>query len=119
MTKKALFIILITFLFMISQAYSASVKERMRSRLPEINLLKVAGIIGENNKGLIVFKKASKQHTDLISAENRDRLLVYKKIAEQQKTTPEIVGQRRALQISEKAASGTWLQDKTGKWFQK
>ncbi len=119
MTKKIVSIILITILFMASQALSASVKERMRARLPEINTLKASGTIGENNKGLLELRVESNQHTELIKAENNDRLLVYKKIAEQQKTTPELVGKRRALQISEKAVKGNWLQDEAGKWFKK
>ena len=119
-TKKTILIILITILFITVNAFSASVKERMKARIPEIDTLKASGIIGENNKGFLEFRVQSSKHAELISSENQDRVLAYNMIAEQVKnTTAKLVGERRALQIAEKAVQGTWLQDETGKWYQK
>jgi len=118
-TKKTLGIIGIMLLVMTAHLFAASVKENMRARLPEINELKKSGVIGENNQGFLELRSESNAAEALILEENNDRLLVYKKIAQQQKTTPELVGQRRALQIIDKAIPGTWLQDKPGSWYQK
>ena len=100
-------------------AFSGGIKERMRDRLPRIIELKAAGIIGENNQGFLSFVGDRKPEQALVDAENEDRKRVYGAIAKQQGTTAAVVGQRRALQIAEKAKPGEWLQDAGGKWAQK
>jgi len=96
------------------------IKARMQDRLPTIVQMKSEGIIGENNKGYLEFVPgAAQKNESTISAENNDRKAVYSAIAGQQKTTPELVGERRAIQIAEKAAPGEWLQDQSGKWYKK
>ena len=96
------------------------IKARMQERLPTIVQMKSEGMIGENNKGYLEFVPgAAKKNEGAITAENSDRKAVYSAIAGQQKTTPELVGERRAIQIAEKAAPGEWLQDKSGKWYKK
>ena len=96
------------------------IKARMQERLPTIVQMKSEGMIGENNKGYLEFVPgAAKKNESLITAENSDRKSVYSAIASQQKTTPELVGERRAIQIAEKAVIGEWLQDKSGKWYKK
>jgi uncharacterized protein YdbL (DUF1318 family) len=92
----------------------------MQERLPTIVQMKSDGIVGENNKGYLEFVPgAAKKNESMIAAENSDRKSVYSAIAIQQKTTPELVGERRVIQISEKAAPGEWLQDQAGKWYKK
>lgn len=100
-------------------ALCGGIKERMKARLPAIVQLKTAGVIGETNTGLLAFVGSNKQEQALVDAENKDRQLVYGAIAKQQGTTAAVVGQRRALQIAEKAKPGEWLQDAGGKWYQK
>jgi uncharacterized protein YdbL (DUF1318 family) len=96
------------------------IKARMQERLPTIVQMKSDGIVGENNKGYLEFVPgAAKKNESMIAAENSDRKSVYSAIAIQQKTTPELVGERRAIQISEKSAPGEWLQDQAGKWYKK
>jgi uncharacterized protein YdbL (DUF1318 family) len=95
------------------------IKTRMKNRLPAIMELKTKGIVGENNKGYLEFIGGKREKADVVAAENEDRTTVYAAIAKQQGTTIELVGKRRALQISEKADSGDWLQDAAGKWYQK
>ena len=106
------------FLFSAS-TFGADIKSRMKDRLPKIIELKAAGIIGEDNQGYLAFVGDRRQEQALIDAENSDRQRVYTAIAEQQGTTAERVGQRRALQIAEKAQPGEWLQEASGKWYQK
>jgi uncharacterized protein YdbL (DUF1318 family) len=56
---------------------------------------------------------------DVVIAENKDRQTVYNAIAKQQGTAAELVAERRAIQIAEKAGPGEWLQDGSGKWYKK
>ena len=91
----------------------------MIERLPVIKALKDKGIVGENNKGYLQFVGKKKEKADVIKAENKDRKSVYGAIAKQQKTTVEVVGKHRAIQIAKKAQPGDWLQDANGKWYQK
>jgi len=98
---------------------AGGIKARMKSRLPKIVQLKAAGVIGETHAGFLAFVGTKKEAQDLVAAENQDREKVYQAIAKQQGTTPQVVGQRRALQIAKKAKPGEWLQDADGKWYQK
>ena len=102
-----------------SNLYAQGIKERMQERLPSIVELKKAGIVGENNLGYLEFVGADKKGEDIVTAENDDRKKVYEAIAKQSETTIELVGQRRAKQIAEKADPGEWIKDETGKWYQK
>ena len=116
-TAVSLFII--SFLFINASAFAESIKARMKARLPAILELKEKGVVGEDKNGLLQFVGQKKEKEDLIAAENADRKKVYSHIAKQQGTTAQLVGERRALQIAQKAKPGTWLQDQSGKWYQK
>jgi uncharacterized protein YdbL (DUF1318 family) len=117
-TKIVILLIITTFTAGLA-AYADDIKARMKKRLPEIKALKAKGIVGENNKGFLQFVGGEKAGADVVAAENKDRRTVYEAIAKQQGTTPELVGQRRALQIAKKARSGEWVQDAGGQWLQK
>jgi len=123
MKQKTIFAILPLFVLgiLITNAYPASkeIKQRMIARLPVIKALKDKGIVGENNKGYLEFVGQKKEKEEVVTAENKDRKLVYKAIAKQQGTTVEVVGQHRVVQIANKAQPGEWLQDANGKWYQK
>jgi uncharacterized protein YdbL (DUF1318 family) len=96
------------------------IKARMQERLPTVVQLKADGIVGENNSGFLqVVPGAAAKMQDVITAENKDRQTVYEAIAKQQGTTADLVAKRRAIQIAEKATSGEWLQDGSGKWYKK
>ncbi len=96
------------------------IKARMQQRLPTIVKLKSGGLVGENNKGYLAFVPgAAPKEENTVSAENKDRQAVYNAIAKQQGATPQVVGKRRAVQIGQKASSGSWLQDPSGKWHKK
>jgi uncharacterized protein YdbL (DUF1318 family) len=117
--KKILAFFLIGFFISGPALFADDIKTRMKNRLPTILELKAKGIVGENNKGYLEFIGGKKEKADVVAAENEDRQAVYEAIAKQQSTTVELVGKRRALQISQKADSGDWLQDASGKWYQK
>lgn len=92
------------------------IKERMKERLPVIAELKKQGIVGENNQGYLAFVGEAKRHETLIVQENQDRKLIYTHIAEQQNTSVSIVEKNRALQLTERAAPGTYIQKPDGSW---
>jgi uncharacterized protein len=117
--KKILALFLIGFFSAGTAVLADDIKARMKNRLPAILELKAKGIVGENNSGYLEFRGAQKTNADVVAAENEDRRSVYAAIAKQQGTTIELVGKRRALQISQKADPGDWLQDAKGNWYQK
>ena len=112
-------LVIVSFLFSSASAFGESVKARMKARLPIIVELKDKGVVGENKKGYLQFVGQKKEKEEVIAAENTDRKKVYTHIAKKQGTTLQLVGERRALQIAKKAKPGTWLQDQSGKWYQK
>jgi uncharacterized protein len=115
--KICLYLLTICFLgACLNTAWAQDIKARMRARLPELVTLKAQGVIGENNKGYLTILKSSSDKADLVKAENDDRQRIYTAIAKQQGTTADLVGQRRALQIAEKADPGTMIQGPDGKW---
>ncbi len=117
--KKIFAFFLIGYFIAGPMLFADDIKTRMKNRLPVILELKTKGIVGENNEGYLEFIGAKREKEDVIAAENEDRKTVYAAIANQQSTTVELVGKRRALQISQKADSGDWLQDASGNWYQK
>ena len=102
-----------------SQSLAENIKERMRARLPVIVDLKAQGVLGENNQGYLTLLKKRPRLRRLVDEENADRSKIYNAIAKKQRTSPEQVGQRRALQIAQKADPGTWIQGPKGKWHRK
>jgi uncharacterized protein len=102
-----------------ANAWGQDIKTRMQDRLPVIVDLKARGVIGENNQGYLDMLAGQTEKKEIVAAENADRRTIYDQIARQTGTSAEIVGQRRALQIAEKAPSGEWLQNSAGTWYQK
>ena len=106
-------------LLLSATAFGSDIKTRMKERLPHIVELKTAGIIGENSQGFLAFVGGNHKGQAVVDAENQDRRQVYTAIAKQQGTTPELVGQRRALQLFSNAKAGEWLQKANGQWVRK
>lgn len=116
--RIAIMLLFFTTIALSAAAWGQDIKDRMRSRLPAIVALKKAGAVGEDNQGYLFIRKSTDKK-GLVDAENQDRRTIYTAIARKQNTTPELVGQRRALQIAQKADPGTWIQDADGRWRQK
>ncbi len=112
-------IALLCLFLVVPAAQSASVKERMAARVPEINALKDKGIIGENNKGYLEYRTGQRPKEQLVVAENTDREAVYQAIAKSQNASVELVGKRRANMIAESGVTGRWYQAPDGKWYKK
>ena len=100
-------------------ATAASLKDRMLSRVPAINELKNSGLVGENNQGFLAFRSKNQPQKQLVGAENKDRKIVYGKIAQQQGIGTALVGQRRAQQLAAKGTPGHWFQKPDGSWLKK
>lgn len=96
-----------------------AVKANMEKRLPLIVELKSKGVVGEDNNGYLQFVGGKREKEAVVQAENQDRKEVYHAIAKKEGVSLEQVGQRRAIQIINKARKGEWLQDQNGKWYQK
>jgi uncharacterized protein YdbL (DUF1318 family) len=114
-----LFVLIACSLLVVVSAQSASVKERMASRIPTINTLKDQGVLGENNAGFLEFRSGNKPHEQLVADENKDRALVYEAIAKKQGVSSTAVGQRRAKMIVENGKPGHWFQKGDGTWYKK
>lgn len=120
--KIAKIVVLIVMVFTCSYSFAQDANElktRMKERIPVIKALKSKGIIGENNLGYLQFVSSGKEQEEIVNSENADRKAVYAAIANQQGANVDLVGKRRAIQIAENAGTGEWLQDNTGKWYQK
>jgi hypothetical protein len=104
---------------LVSAGEAEEIKARMLDRLPLINQYKAEGIAGEDNQGYLLVLGIAGEWTEVVAAENADRRLVYEAIAAKTGATVASVGARRALQIRESAAPGTWLQSDDGKWAKK
>lgn len=121
MTQRSL-LFLIAFLFA-GTAFGQNldaIKNNMVKRQPQIEALWKQGLIGEGNDGFLQAKGAlNPEQEKLMTQENTDRKAVYKAIATSSNSTPAKVGEQRARQISQRAASGLWLQNEKGEWYKK
>jgi uncharacterized protein YdbL (DUF1318 family) len=80
------------------------------------------GCIGENNQGLVEARSGSECPGNvgtLVSGENRDRMLIYRTLVQQNNMPPgdlARVQQAFAKTNRERAAAGTWVQSPDGQW---
>ena len=98
---------------------SGELKSRMDQRLARVDDLKSQQVVGENNRGLLEVRQPAAGADSLVTEENRDREELYALIAKRANTTPELVAKARAKNIAERSKAGIWLQDESGKWYQK
>ena len=97
------------------------IKNSMLARKPQIESLKNAGKIGEDNKGFLAAVSGGLDGAaqKIVNDENSDRTQVYAAIAKNQGTTTALVGSRRAAQLAEQATSGQFIMNAAGKWVKK
>jgi uncharacterized protein YdbL (DUF1318 family) len=102
-----------------------AVIQSRRTRYPEVRAAMANGCVGENNQGLLQTRPGQGCPPNvgaLVEAENRDRMVLYRTIVEQNSMpagdlTRVQSGFARAHR--ERAAKGAWVQDEAGKWLQK
>lgn len=103
-----------------AQENDDAIKARMQERLPQIVAVKVAGKVGENNKGLLEQRGAlNADETTLMNAENTDRRALYNILASRLGYSAAVIGEQRAIQIRNNAVAGEWLQAPDGTWYKK
>jgi uncharacterized protein YdbL (DUF1318 family) len=97
-----------------------ALQKRFKERHAQIQKLKSDGIVGETYKGYVEFvDKKDPASEDLVKSENEDRKTLYDALAKKENTTAEKVAERNAKRNFERAKSGEYLQDSTGKWQKK
>lgn len=92
----------------------------MDGRLPRIMELKMEGSVGENRGALLEAReRLDREERRLVEAQNDDRMALYEKVADRLEVPVAKVRKSRAKQIRESSPEGVWLQDESGKWYQK
>ncbi len=117
--KMLCVLVLLAAVFNLNAGAKDEIIARMKARLPDIEKLKNAGVVGENNLGYLQVRDNSADTKNAVETENNDRKQVYAAIAAKNNTTADAVGKRRAIKIAEKAARNQWLQNEKGEWYQK
>ena len=94
-----------------------------KARNPELQALKVKGLIGENDKGLIeILKPLQPKEKNLVDAENHDRKFIYNTVVAQNH-----LGDKGLAKVEEnfakthraRAKSGDLIQTASGEWVRK
>lgn len=94
-----------------------AVRGRMEKRISQIDALKTAGVLGEDNRGFLDVRGGN--DGGVAAAENADRATVYAALAQKTGATADAVGKARARQIAAGSAAGVWLQRENGQWYKK
>ena len=93
-----------------------------RDRFAQLSAAMAQGCIGENNRGLVEARPGTTCPGNvgaLVSGENRDRMLIYRTLVQQNNMPPGDlmrVQQAFAKTNRERAAPGTWVQGPDGQW---
>jgi uncharacterized protein YdbL (DUF1318 family) len=92
-----------------------------KDRLAIIKGLKIKGIVGENNKGLLEFRTGDKSAAAVVTEENTERSKAYADVAKKTGAGASAadVGAQRAAQLAQGEAKGVWVQDAKGEWAKK
>jgi len=99
-------------------AAEARLVEQMETRLPQLVKLKLAGKVGENNQALLEPRTVlDRDDRRLVADENRDRMALYRLIAERTGAPLPNVQVERAEDIRDSSPSGVWLQSPKGDWY--
>ena len=97
-----------------------SAQVRMKARIKAVGQLKVSGLAGEDNQGLLSTRgKLTQKQEDLLDAENKDRSIIYAVFAKKFNVPVKQVAFSRASKIQKIAKTGTWIQGKDGSWTKK
>lgn len=96
--------------------------QNRQARYYQLQSLKKQSAVGENNKGYVTALKEDAATSTLVSAENRDRRVLYEALAEQNALGGNglLEVQRAFAEVqSDKASSGEMVQNATGAWEKK
>jgi hypothetical protein len=93
-----------------------------QARYGQLAALKQEDAVGENNQGFVEVLGNQSAARELVEAENKDRLLIYRAIVEQNKLEPGSLEQVQAVFADvqrERAEPGDSIQLPTGEWTKK
>jgi uncharacterized protein YdbL (DUF1318 family) len=102
----------------------ASIESR-RARYPQLAAAMARGCVGENRQGLVEARPGTGCGADvaaLVAAENRDRMLLYRTLVEQNHMPPADLGRVQAAFAKshrQHAPAGAWVQGDDGQWSRK
>ena len=113
--KLMALVMLAGFIFVATNGYGMDSSDRLKI----IKGLKIKGIVGENNKGLLEFKTGDKSAAAVVNEENAERTKAYADVAKKTGASVAEVGAQRSEQIEQGEASGVWIQDAKGAWTKK
>lgn len=117
--------LLATVAFAASSARAATeeqLRERFKQRYAKLVEYKQAGTVGETYQGyaeLVDENSKDKDAKAVVDEENADRKELYKLIADKEGTTADVVAERNAKRVFEKAKPGEYLKGSDGKWKKK
>lgn len=100
----------------------AELRQRFKERLKDLNRLKADGLVGETYDGWLAVvknKDLNKKEQKIVDDENDDRRALYRIIADDEKTTPDHVGERNGTRNRKNLRVGEWFKTKDGEWEQK
>ena len=92
-----------------------------KERFSQLQSLKAADIIGENNHGYAELLKENIEAKTIVAEENKDRLTIYRTIAQQNDFEDQISTIELAFGAikKEKANPGEMIQTESGEWVKK
>lgn len=80
---------------------------RRKERRADLSALQAQGILGENRSGLVELRKVGASISFPINDENKDRMIIYRAVAEKNGTSIEEVQKLYAKRLQADAVSGT------------
>lgn len=93
---------------------------RRRDRRAALTSLEVKGVLGETNSGLVAIRSSGDPGAQaLLNAENSDRMIIYRAIAQKNGSSVQDVQKVYAERIREGLPSGAHVQSADGSWSQK
>ena len=95
--------------------------ENRRNRYEDLKILKQNGLVGENNRGYVDALTEDASAKELVTAENKDRKIIYETIVEQNdlQGALETIEKTFAQVQREKADAGDKIQMENGDWATK
>lgn len=101
--------------------FSAEAEEaamRRRARYQDLVSAESRGDIGETNKGFVV-SRSNASVNNLVSAENSDRMIIYRSISNKNGAPLGEVQKLYAMKLQSSAPSGTPIEQASGEWLTK
>jgi len=90
---------------------------RRKGRLGQLSALEAKGVIGENQRGFVEVRdpqNAGQEASQVVSAENSDRMVIYQEVARKNGTSVSDVEKLYAIRLQNDAPAGTPIETQDG-----